>query len=115
VNWTEGAILNALLELGIIFPAARLLRLNVAKCAAVSIPLNMVTQPVFAVWLRNVLRGQDYLWWPYAAVGEVVVWLAEAAVYARFAGEGRGSGGKWLALSLLANATSFSVGLALPF
>jgi hypothetical protein len=115
VTWTAAAILNALIELGVIFPAARLLGLNAAKCAAVSIPLNMVTQPLLAVWLRHVLSGQDYLWWHYAAVGEAVVWLVEAAAYARFAGQGRRAGGKWLVLSFLANATSFSVGLALPF
>ena|SRR5688572_23426752 len=108
-------MLNALMELGVIFPAAKLLRLNAAQCAAVSVPLNMATQPLFAVWLRNVLRGQDYLWWHYAAVGEVVVWLVEAAAYARLAGQDRRAGGKWLMLSFLANATSFSVGLALPF
>ncbi|MFY9288697.1 MAG: hypothetical protein WAO98_09375 [Alphaproteobacteria bacterium] len=81
-------------------------RLDLPRLLIFSFILNCATQPLFSLWLRNVLEGQDYLWWDYFIKGEVIVFLGEACAYAIFYKEKRNRFALGLTLSLMANAAS---------
>jgi hypothetical protein len=103
----EGAVVTALS-----FP----LRLKPLQAILASIAINFVTQPLFWTVMASGAFETPQRWWPALWIGEAIVWQAEAALYLVLLSDLRNRPHAFLralALSLVANAASAGLGLAL--
>jgi hypothetical protein len=113
-SWQTLAITIAI-ETPVVAAVAARYRLPIWRIAALSVILNLITQPLLSSWLHYVLLGQDYLYWRYLAAGELCVSVVEAGAYALLLRGHRNNITCGLVLSGFANGASLLIGLILPF
>lgn len=79
-----------------------------------SVAINIMTQPLFSVWIKKALEGQDHLWWPYFIGGECAVIILETALYFVVLHKHKMSVQLCAFYAFWANLCSLSIGLILP-